>query len=68
VFSDFGGKGLTGQELTEIEDRGVKFGFSFKPRVTSLGTEDLPKLAPKADTLGSEGDGRQIVRLVAVEG
>jgi hypothetical protein len=49
-----------------IEDSGVKFGFSFLPRVTGLGTEDLPKQSYKADTFGEEGHGRQIFRLVAV--
>ncbi|MFI5403661.1 MAG: hypothetical protein ACHQ1G_12055 [Planctomycetota bacterium] len=66
VFRDFGGKGLTGKELEEIEDGGVKFGLSFKPRVTGLGTDELPKMSRKADTLGDEGHGRQIFRLVAV--
>lgn len=66
VYRDFGGKALSGDELKEIEDRGVRFGFSFKPRVSSLGDADLPKVSRKADTLGDEGDGRQIFRLVAV--
>lgn len=69
VYRDFGGKPLSGDELTEIEDGGVKFGFSFKPRVTgvALGGDELPKMSRKADTLGDEGHGRQIFRLVSVE-
>ncbi len=66
VYRDFGGRPLSGDQLTEIEDSGVRFGFSFKPRVTGLGSDDLPKMSRKADTLGPEGEGRQIFRLVAV--
>jgi hypothetical protein len=44
----------------------VKFGFSFKPRVTGLGETDLPKKSRKADTLGDEGHGRQFFRLLEV--
>lgn len=66
VYRDFGGKGLSGAELQEIEDSGVKFGPSFRARVLGVGTNDLPKLGLKADTFGQEGHGRQIFRLVAV--
>jgi hypothetical protein len=65
-FQIDGGKGLTGKELGEIEDAGVKFGMMFKPRVTGLGTDELPKVSRKADGLGQEWEGRQIFRLVAV--
>lgn len=67
VYRDFGGKPLSGDELTEIEDGGVKFGFGFRPRVTGLGDTDLPKMSRKADGLGAEWEGRQIFRLVAVK-
>jgi len=66
VYRDFNGKPLSGNELTEIEDSGVKFGISFKPRVTGLGDTDLPKMSSRADTLGDEGHGRQIFRLLEV--
>jgi hypothetical protein len=66
VYRDFGGKGLTRDELIGIEDSGVKFGLAFFARVAGLGDADLPKLSPKADTLGNEGHGRQIFRVVAV--
>lgn len=67
IYRDFGGKPLSGDELTEIEDGGVKFGFSFKARVFGLGDVDLPKKSPKADGLGEGWGGRQIFRLVTVE-
>jgi len=66
VYRDFGGEALTGDELQEIEDSGVKFGFSFLPRVTGLGDTDLPRKGRKADTLGDAGHGRQILRLLEV--
>jgi hypothetical protein len=66
MYRDFDGKALTADELQEIEDSGVKFGFSFKPRVTGLGETDLPKKSKKADTLGDEGHGRQFFRLLEV--
>jgi hypothetical protein len=66
VYRDFDGKALSGDELQEIEDSGVKFGFSFKPRVTGLGDTDLPKMSRKPDTLGDEGHGRQFFRLLEV--
>jgi len=66
MYRDFDGKALSGDELQEIEDSGVKFGFSFKPRVTRLGDTDLPKRSPKEDTLGDAGHGRQIFRLLEV--
>jgi len=66
VYRDFGGEALTGDELQEIEDSGVKFGVSFRPRVTGLGDTDLPRKGRKADTLGNAGDGRQILRLLEV--
>jgi len=65
-YRDFDGKPLTAEELEEIEDSGVKFGFSFKPRVTRLNDADLPKMEAKADTLGDEGHGRQMFRLLEV--
>jgi hypothetical protein len=67
VYRDFGGKPLSGQELVDIEDGGVKFGPNFRSRVVGLGDIDLPKRGPKADGLGPEWEGRQIFRLVAVE-
>jgi hypothetical protein len=66
VYRDFDGKALSGDELQEIEDSGVKFGISFRPRVTGLGDTDLPKKSPKVDTLGNEGHGRQFFRLLEV--
>jgi len=66
VYRDFGGKPLSADELAEIEDSGVKFGLSFKPRVTGLGDTDLPKMSRRAETLGDEGHGRQILRLLEV--
>jgi hypothetical protein len=66
VYRDFGGKGLSRDELMDIEDSGVKFGLSFPPRVIGMSLNNLPKVSPKADTLGNEGHGRQIFRLVAV--
>lgn len=64
VYRDFGGKALSGQEVREIEDGDVRFGWGLLPRVAALG--NAPKMSPKADTLGNEGYGRQIFRLVAV--
>lgn len=66
MYRDFDGKALSADELMEIEDSGVKFGFSFKPRVTGLGDTDLPKRSRMADTLGDEGHGRQFFRLLEV--
>ncbi len=66
MYRDFDGKALSADELMEIEDSGVKFGFSFKPRVTGLGDTDLPKKSRHADTLGDEGHGRQFFRLLEV--
>lgn len=66
VYRDFDGKALSGDELQEIEDSGVKFGFSFKPRVTGVGETDLPKRAQKPDTLGDAGHGRQLLRVLEV--
>jgi len=66
VYRDFGGARLTVQELTEVEDSGVKFGPSFERRVVSMGDTDLPRKSPKADGLGAGWEGRQIFRLVAV--
>ncbi len=66
MYRDLDGKALSADELMEIEDSGVKFGFSFKPRVTGLGDTDLPKKSRKADTLGDEGHGRQFFRLLEV--
>lgn len=66
MYRDFDGKGLSADELQEIEDSGVKFGFSFKPRVTQLEKAGLPKRCPKEDTLGDAAHGRQIVRLLEV--
>jgi hypothetical protein len=66
MYRDFDGKALSGDELQEIEDSGVKFGFSFRPRVTGLSDADLPKKSRKADTLGDAGHGRQIFRLLEV--
>jgi len=66
VYRDFEGNPLTTDDLKAIEDSGVKFGFSFVPRVTGLGDTDLPKMSRKADTLGDEGHGRQIFRLLEV--
>jgi hypothetical protein len=63
VYRDFG---LTGRELTEVEDSGVKFGSGFKERVVGLGDIDLPKKSPRAHVLGDHGEGRQIFRLVGV--
>jgi hypothetical protein len=65
VFLD-GKNALTGDELTEIEDSGVKFGFGFRPRVTGLLGQSLPKLSPKPDTLGDQAHGRQFFRLLEV--
>lgn len=67
VYRDFGGRDLTGQELTEIEDGGVKFGIGFRARVVGLGDDGLPKRGRKADGLGAEWEGRQIFRLLAVQ-
>lgn len=66
VYRDFGRKGLAWEELHEVEDGGVKFGFGFRARVVGLGDAGLPKMGRKADSLGDEGEGRQIFRLVAV--
>lgn len=66
VYRDFGGRKLTVQELTEVEDSGVKFGPSFKNRVVGMGDTGIPRKGPKADGLGAEWEGRQIFRLVAV--
>jgi hypothetical protein len=65
VFLD-GSTLRTIDEIADLEDSGVKFGFSFRPRVTNLRDTDLPKRAPKADTLGDMGHGRQILRLLEV--
>jgi hypothetical protein len=58
--------GLTGDELENIEDSGVKFTHNFRARVTRIGHTDLPKLARRAAVLGADGHGRQIVRLLEV--
>jgi hypothetical protein len=67
VYRDFGGKPLSGTELTDMEDGGVTFGKHFRFCVLSLGSHGLPKMSCRADGLGEEWDGRQIFRLVAVE-
>ena len=58
--------GLTGAELENLEDSGVKFTHNFRARVTQLGSTNLPRLGRKADVLGKAGHGRQIVRLLEV--
>jgi hypothetical protein len=66
-YRDFDGKPLTGDEIEDIEDSGVKFGFSFRPRVSGLkDATDLPKMEGKPDTLGDGGFGRQVFRLLEV--
>jgi len=67
VYLDFDGKHLTGEEIEEIEDRGVKFTHNFRLRVSQVGDTDLPKLSKKADVLGGAGHGRQIFRLLDVK-
>lgn len=59
--------GLSGDELEEIEDRGVKFTHNYRARVTQMGDTDLPKIGRKADVLGMAGHGRQITRLLEVK-
>lgn len=65
VFLD-GSKGRTGEEIQEIEDSGVKFGFSFRVKVSNVSGPDLPKMNSNADTLGDEGHGRQMFRLLEI--
>jgi hypothetical protein len=64
VYRDFGGRGLTGEDLDAIEDGGVRFSASFRLRVAAA-LDGAPRLCPKAFGLGEEGEGRQIFRLVA---
>jgi len=59
---------LTGDELADIEDGGVKFTHNFRNRVNRLGTEGLPKISEKADIYGEQGDGRIVFRLIDVQG
>ncbi|MHC4135271.1 MAG: SurA N-terminal domain-containing protein [Planctomycetota bacterium] len=59
--------GLSGEELEEIEDSGVKFTHNYRARVTGMGDTDLPKLARLADVLGMASHGRQITRLLEVK-
>jgi len=66
VYREFS-EGLSGDELEEIEDSGVRFTHNFRARVTQMGDTDLPKLARKADVLGMAGHGRQITRLLEVK-
>jgi hypothetical protein len=66
VYRDFEGKPLSGAELAEIEDSGVKFGIGFRVRVAALGDTGLPKVCDRAYPLGDEGDGRQAFRLLEV--
>ncbi|MHC4137641.1 MAG: hypothetical protein ACYS0K_22065 [Planctomycetota bacterium] len=65
VYREFA-DGLTGDELENIEDSGVKFTHNFRARVTQMGDTDLPKLARRADVLGAAGEGRYILRLLEV--
>jgi TolB protein len=66
VYRDFGGEPLTGEDLQNIEDSGIKFTHNFAIRVKRLADNDLPKVARRADVLGASGHGRQIVRLLAI--
>jgi hypothetical protein len=66
VYREYGGKGLTSAEMEGIEDRGVRFGPTFRVRLSAFGNEGLPRKSIKPDTLGDEGHGRHIFRLVAV--
>jgi hypothetical protein len=59
--------GLSGKELEELEDSGVKFTHNLRARVTQMGDTDLPKVERKADVLGMAGHGRQIMRLLEVK-
>jgi len=59
--------GLTGKEVEELEDSGVKFTHNLRARVTQMGDTDLPKVERKADVLGMAGHGRQIMRLLEVK-
>ncbi len=65
VYRDFGGKPLTGDELANIQDGGVKFSSNFRMRVVWLG-EDAPRIIPRAHGLGDNGEGRFILRLIEV--
>ena len=66
VFRDFS-DGLSGDELSDLEDSGVRFTVNYRHRVTSMGTDDLPRLHPKAETAGSMADLRVVIRLIDVE-
>jgi hypothetical protein len=66
VYRDFGGKGLTSDDLDAIEDGGVRFSSPFRLRVAAAAVHGAPRLCPKAFGLGDEGEGRQIFRLVEV--
>jgi hypothetical protein len=76
VCSDQMGKGLivylefdhplSGEEIEDLEDRGVRFTHNVRLRVNQIGDTDLPKIYRKADTMGEEGHGRMIIRLLEV--
>jgi hypothetical protein len=65
VYREFA-NGLTGDELENLEDSGVKFTHNFRARVVQVGSTNLPRLARKADVLGAAGQGRCIMRLLEV--
>lgn len=58
---------LSGDDLEDLWDSGVKFTHNFRHRITSTGDKDLPKLGDKADVLGEAGHGRFLWRVLAVE-
>ena len=67
VFRSYADQPLTGDELADLTDGPERFTVNFRNRVTSMGTEKLPKLSPQAHTFGAQANGRVVVRLIEVE-
>ena len=67
VFRSYADQPLTGDELSDLTDGSERFTVNFRHRLTSIGTEDLPKLSPQAHTFGEQANGRVVVRLIEVE-
>jgi len=58
---------LSGDEIEDLEDSGVRFTHNVRSRVTQIGSSGLPKLHRHADTMGMAGHGRMIIRLNKVD-
>jgi hypothetical protein len=67
VYRTFTDSPITGDEISDLSDGGERFTHNLRNRITSMGTEGLPKLSPQAHTMGELAHGRVVIRLVEVE-